>query len=126
MRNSLIATAAVLTLIAGGAMAQTQPPAADGPQNRAINSSDSANRQSTMPVAGRNSFTEGEAKTRIENRGFANIQGLRKDENGIWRGQATKDGRTVAVSLDYQGNVVQANGQGSSAPANVPQGGAGR
>src|SRR5689334_350183 len=100
MRNSLIA-AAVLTLVAGGAMAQTQPPAADGPQNRAVNSSDSTNRQTNMPVAGRNSFTEGEAKSRIENRGFSNVQGLKKDDNGVWRGQATKEGRTVAVSLDY-------------------------
>jgi len=125
MRNSLVA-AAVLTLLAGSAMAQTQPPAATGPQNRAVNSSDSQNRQTNMPVAGRNSFTEGEAKTRMENRGFSNIQGLQKDDNGVWRGRAMKDGRTVAVSLDYQGNVIQAESQGSSAPANASQGSAGR
>ena len=66
MRHSF-ATAAILAFIATGALAQTQnPPAKDGPQNSAINSPDSSNRQADAPVAGRNSFTEGEAKSRIE------------------------------------------------------------
>ena len=53
MRNSL-AIAAVLAFVATGAIAQNQnPPAKDGPQNSAINSSDSSNRQATAPVAGR-------------------------------------------------------------------------
>ena len=106
MRNSL-AIAAVLAFVATGAMAQSQnPPAKDGPQNSAINSQDSSSRQVTAPVAGRNSFTEGEAKSRIEKMGFANVNELKKDDNGVWRGRAMKDGKTVDVSLDYQGNVT--------------------
>jgi len=31
---------------------------------------------------------------------------LKKDKNGIWHGKALKDGTTVNVSLDYEGNVV--------------------
>ena len=83
MRNSL-AIAAVLACVATGAMAQSQnPPAKDGPQNSAINSPDSSNRQTNAPVAGRNSFTEGEAKSRIEKMGFASVGDLKKDETAF-------------------------------------------
>ena len=117
MRYSL-AIAAVLAFVATGAVAQAQnppaqtqnPPAKDGPQNSAINSPDSSNRQVTAPVSGRNSFTEGEAKSRIEKMGFSNVTNLKKDDNGVWRGRATKDGKTVDVSLDYQGNVILGSG----------------
>jgi protein CpxP len=55
---------------------------------------------------GRNSFTEGEAKSRIEKSGFQNVTGLKKDESGVWTGQAMKDGKQVNVQLDYQGDVL--------------------
>ena len=58
------------------------------------------------PVAGANSFTEGQAKSRIEARGFTNVGALTKDDKGIWRGTAMKEGKSVQVSLDFQGNVV--------------------
>jgi hypothetical protein len=58
------------------------------------------------PVAGANSFTEGQAKSRIESNGYANVSELRKDDQGVWRGKAMKDGKPVNVSLDFQGNVV--------------------
>jgi hypothetical protein len=104
MRNSLV-LAAVLAFAATGALAQSQtPPAADGPQNPAI--SGSTSKQVEAPVKGRNSFTEGEAKSRIESNGFSNVSQLAKDDDGVWRGRAMKDGREVTVSLDYQGNVV--------------------
>jgi hypothetical protein len=125
MRKTL-ATAAVLAFVAGGAMAQTQnPPAMSGPQNRAINTPDSPNRQVDAPVKGSNSFTQGEAKSRIEKMGFTDVRGLTKDDNGVWRGQAKKAGKNVDVSLDYQGNVIQA-GQGTTMPSNAVPGTAGR
>jgi hypothetical protein len=35
-----------------------------------------------------------------------------------------KDGKAVEVSVDYQGNVIQAAGaQGATAPSNAAQGG---
>ena len=107
--RSLLVTGVVLAFIAGGAMAQS-PPAQNGPQNSVINKSDSTNRQVTAPVQGRNSFTEGEAKSRIEKMGFTNVGKLAKDDNGVWRGQAMKDGKQVDVSLDYQGNVILGSG----------------
>jgi hypothetical protein len=112
MRN-LFVTGVVLAFVASGAMAQS-PPAQKGPGNSAINSSDSTNRQVTNPVQGRNSFTEGEAKSRIEKRGFTNVSKLAKDDNGVWRGQAMKDGKQVDVSLDFEGNVVMGTGAGTT------------
>jgi putative membrane protein len=57
------------------------------------------------PVAGANSFTEGQAKSRIESQGFTSVSGLAKDDQGIWRGKAMKDGKNVTVSLDFHGDV---------------------
>ena len=58
--------------------------------------------------------------------GFSNVSNLKKDDNGVWRGRATKDGKTVDVSLDYQGNVIQAGAQGTTAPSNAAPGASGR
>jgi opacity protein-like surface antigen len=58
------------------------------------------------PAAGANSFTEGQAKSRIEAAGFSDVSGLTKDKDGVWRGTASKGGTTADVSLDFQGNVV--------------------
>jgi putative membrane protein len=58
-----------------------------------------------MPVAGANSFTRAEAKSQIEAKGYTHIARLRKDDNGVWRGMAMKDGQSGPVSADYQGNV---------------------
>jgi hypothetical protein len=104
MRKTII-IGAVLALIAGSASAQTQnPPAQTGPNNPAVNTT-GANAPGA-PVAGANSFTEGQAKSRIESSGYGNVTNLKKDDNGVWRGKAQKDGKSVDVSLDFQGNVV--------------------
>jgi putative membrane protein len=58
-----------------------------------------------MPAKGANSFTMSEASSRIAKNGFTNVTGLAKDTDGVWRGQADKDGTNVAVWLDYKGNV---------------------
>ena len=58
--------------------------------------------------------------------GFTNVSNLKKDETGVWRGRATKDGKTVDVSLDYQGNVIQAGTQGTTTPSNPAPGASGR
>ena len=53
-----------------------------------------------------NSFTQNEARRRIQKQGFTKVNGLKLDQQGIWRGMATKGGKSVGVSMDYQGNVV--------------------
>ena len=59
----------------------------------------------TTPAHGANSFTRGEASRRLAARGFSHVSGLKKDTNGVWRGQAMHDGATTGVWVDYKGNV---------------------
>lgn len=84
-------------------VAQSQP-AQSGSGNNAVNTKNTNN--SNQPVAGRNAFTGGQAKSRIEDAGYTNITGLEKDDNGVWRAQASKGGTAVNVSVDFQGNVT--------------------
>ena len=58
------------------------------------------------PVPGANSFTEDQAKSAIQKAGYTDVSALKKDDKGIWRGTASKDGKSTPVALDYQGNVV--------------------
>lgn len=58
------------------------------------------------PLKGANSFTEGQAKDRALAAGFTSVSSMKKDDNGIWRGTATQDGKSVPVAVDYKGNVV--------------------
>ncbi len=58
------------------------------------------------PLEGANSFTEEQAKVRILAAGLVQPSALTKDEKGIWRGTATKNGSSVKVAVDYKGNVV--------------------
>jgi hypothetical protein len=106
MKRLLIAAAATLLsgAVAGGAIAQTPPPANPSAKTPAISTSNTTN--PGAPAPGANSFTESQAKSRIAAAGYSNISGLQKDSNGIWRGQATRGGTTYAVALDFQGNVV--------------------
>lgn len=109
--RSLFVTGVAAALLVGGVAAQAQnPPAQTSPQNSAINSSTSSNRHVTAPVQGHNSFTEGEAKSRIEKKGFTHVSNLAKDDAGVWRGKAMMNGKPVTVSLDYQGNVIAGSG----------------
>src|SRR6476620_9080360 len=104
MKRSLLILSAGL-MLTGAASAQN-PPAQSGPNNSAVNSAGQNN--SDAPVAGRNSFTEGQAKSKIEDAGYANVTELKKDDNGVWRGHASKGGSATAVSVDFQGNVNSA------------------
>lgn len=58
------------------------------------------------PLKGSNSFTEGQAMDRIVAAGFTSVASLVKDGDGIWRGSAMRDGRSVKVAVDFKGNVV--------------------
>src|SRR4051812_8046478 len=99
--KSKIRSAGVLLVFATGAFAQT-PPAAPAPGNSAVQTPSSP--QPANPVAGANSFTEGQAKSRIESQGFSDVTSLAKDDQGVWRGKAKKGASMVDVSVDFQGN----------------------
>ncbi len=63
-------------------------------------------RAATAPAAGASSFTQEQARGRLENQGFSNISSLTQDESGLWRGSATMNGQVLNVAVDYQGNVT--------------------
>lgn len=55
---------------------------------------------------GANNLDEGQAKSRIEGKGYSSVSDLGKDSRGIWRGKARlRDGRSVYVTLDLEGNI---------------------
>jgi len=56
-------------------------------------------------VPGANSFTESQARGRLEKNGYSQVTGLTKDKDGIWRGSAMKNGSSVQVTVDYKGNI---------------------
>ncbi|MGI4796985.1 MAG: hypothetical protein ACRYG8_23630 [Janthinobacterium lividum] len=118
----LFATLAFLT--AGAASAQTASPVnqaapsqATGQVNTAVNpagneasSVNASGTIQTVPMqelaAGANSFTEGQARARIESAGFTHVTGLAKDAGGVWRGHGDKEGRTFDVGFDYKGQLA--------------------
>jgi hypothetical protein len=56
--------------------------------------------------SGENSFTENQAKERIQAAGFTDVGTLTLDEQGIWRGTASKGATSVQVGLDFKGNIA--------------------
>jgi hypothetical protein len=66
---------------------------------------DEGTRTAGTPQPGANSFTEGQARGRIEAAGFSNVTDLTKDDQGIWRGRGMRNGQQVGVALDFTGAV---------------------
>ena len=104
--------AALLLGNAGLAMAQTAAPSASTSPSVGTSTNPNANATAAGNAAlepGANSFTEGQARRRIEDRGYTNVDQLHKDQNSIWQAEAMKDGRRVRVGVDFRGNVVEEN-----------------
>lgn len=93
-------------LLATAASAQTTAPAnpAAGDSNQPVATT---NANAPQPAKGANSFTTGEARRRIEKKGFSKVTDLKKDGDGVWRGHGMKGDASVGVWLDYKGNVGQ-------------------
>jgi hypothetical protein len=92
-----------LLLIASAAYAQSETPSTTQ-TTPAVNTEHNPG----APVAGKNSFTEAQAKSRIEEAGYKDVAGLKLDDQGVWRATTSKDGKAGSVSLDFQGNVTPA------------------
>lgn len=106
MRNSSVGLAALALVVSTSfAFAQTTAPATEPAANAP--STSTSTQTETPPLTGANSFTEEQARERIAEAGFQDVKDLKKDDNGIWRGQAMRSGQAVAVALDFRGNVVQ-------------------
>lgn len=99
MRLHVLA-AATAAMLSTAAWAQADT----GSHNPAVKNA--APHTTAMAAKGRNSFTEAQARGRLEKAGYANVAKLAKNKNGVWQGSATKDGAQVTVALDYKGNVT--------------------
>ncbi len=99
---TLMLAATIATI--GAAMAQQPPANPNAPSNPAVSRPGPS---APMAAPGANSFTEAQAKSRLENQGFTGVTPLVKDADGVWRGMATKSGRSLNVAVDYQGNIVE-------------------
>ena len=109
--NRLFIAALCVGLAAGSAMAQSTNTNTGSVTNMSTNPPAIAtpgleSQTQAAPVPGANSFTEAQARERLEAHGYANVTDLKLDDQQIWRGKASKNGASVNVALDYQGNIV--------------------
>lgn len=70
-----------------------------------ISSTPQAETPSTQMSDG-SAVSESQARHLIETQGFTNVTGLYRDDNAVWRGVATRGGKTGEVALDAKGTVV--------------------
>lgn len=98
MKKLICASIAALTL-ATGAFAQGEPAKSTSTIKTAHTVNDGG------AEAGRNSFTQRQAREHIAKSGFTGVSALTKDDDGVWRGAAHKNGHLVKVALDFKGNV---------------------
>lgn len=102
--RTILLAAALVSASSLTAFAQTSPAPSTNVETPAVATPDTKN--PTAPVEGANSFTEEQAKERLTEAGFTDVVGLKLDSKGVWRGTASKDGKSSQVELDYQGNIV--------------------
>ncbi len=98
--KTIFLTTAVLSLASTLAFAQQSPtPVPTTPQPD----------QQIVPGTQRplNTLPESQARERLMNSGYTNLSTLTSDPSGLWRGTATKDGRSVNITVDGAGRVVQ-------------------
>jgi protein CpxP len=107
LMRPIFSTIAVVAALTSAAVAQTNPATqGTGSSNPAVTNKPADSPSSTGPLEpGANSFTEGQARSRLEAQGLSNITDLRKDEQGIWHGKATRNGQAVSVGIDYKGTI---------------------
>ena len=94
MIRTLALAAVVATGLAVPAMAES------------ANSPSPAQTAEATPAVRGNLFTEQQARAHLMHLGYTDVSELAKDENGAWRGSATKDGKTLSVAVDVKGTVA--------------------
>ena len=90
----------LLTAIAVATLALPAIAFAETPAKNVTPTTDAA------PLEGANSFTENQARARLVDAGYTKVGPLQKDDKGIWRTTAMKDGASVSVAVDFKCNVT--------------------
>jgi len=91
--------------LAGAFLVAPSDSGSTSPESPAVATPD--NNNPDAPVKGANSFTEDQAKTRIEEAGYKDVTALKLRDDGIWEASAMKGTEKLEVQLDYQGNVTK-------------------
>ena len=103
LRRLFMLPATALLLAGAPALAQNNA------SNPALNTSNTAHNHKFVAASalskGANSFTQGEAQSRLQAAGLKDVTDLKKDNDGIWRGKAQRDGKAVSVGLDFKGEI---------------------
>jgi hypothetical protein len=120
MKKIIFSALAAFAFSAAAATAQDAAPARTTTTPPAVANPNDTNRTTAAPVAGRNSFTEDQARKRFMDNGYTQVTELRKDEeSSVWHAKAMKSGKAVGVTLDYQGNITTGTA-GSGATGGTP------
>ncbi len=110
MTRIFTTTLLVSAIASGAALAQGSPTNSatvnSSPNPPAIATQGIDSQTTAAPVPGANSFTKTQARDRLEAHGYTGVTDLTLDDQSIWRGKAIKNGTSVNVALDYQGNIV--------------------
>ena len=128
VRPGLVGAGLALVLLAAPAVAQTMapaPPAAAGgsasggvaggsagavtpqaPKSADVVSASADTVGGHALLKGANSFTEGQARGRLEHHGYNQVSRLTEGKDGIWRGTAAKSGAMVHVGVDFKGDIA--------------------
>ena len=106
--TSVFWATAIFPLLAMTAQAQQTavPPPASATPGAATSPAATRTPEAGAPLTGANSFTQSQAKSRIEDLGYKVVTDLAKDAAGVWRGKAVRGGQTNDVAIDFRGNIV--------------------
>lgn len=111
MRTLIIVAATAGLLSACGqatddaAVERTDGPVVSAPEAPVNPPIDTAPTADAAQTPGASSFTEAQARGAIESAGYTGVSALMQDAQGLWKGTATKDGKSMSVSVDYKGAV---------------------
>ncbi len=97
------ATGGASSATSGGQNAVTRPRTRSRPRRQTAATGTGTN---VKLERGANSFTEGEARRRLERAGYHEVKDLKKDGDGIWHASAMVDGKAGSIGLDFKGNVA--------------------
>lgn len=96
-----IPTICALIGMTAASLAQTVPPPPSSPEPP-VATRDAANEPAQPSGA-----SAEQARSRFEEMGYSNVEELELGQDGIWRATAEKDGTTIALELDQQGNATE-------------------